>query len=155
MINLKLLKRLGELFSFKTPEEVDEFLEIIQTIATLNDPDYLPFLFAFLQDDPEYVDVRDSIMFVIEGYPLEIYVTYLLKALKNQFIRTPWLCEILISRLLNTELDKNCLKKYIYLADKETMLKILDNKEINKYCPEQHKPIIAELRSLVNAAPTA
>jgi hypothetical protein len=42
------------------------------------------------------------------------------------------------------------LKQNIHLADKETMLKLLDNMEQDKYCPEEHKPIIKELRELVD-----
>ena len=155
MIDLKLLKRLGELFSFKTPEEVDEFLEILQEIATTNDPDYLPFLFAFLQDDPEYIDVRDSIMLVIEGYPLNIFCQFVMNNLKSLCIRIPDCIATSVFQILNTANHVFILKQNIHLADKETMMKLLDNMEKDKYCPEQHRPIIAELRSIVNAAPSA
>jgi len=155
MINLKLLKRLGELFSFKTNEDVDEFLEIIGEIAKeiveTKEQGYLPFLFVFLQDDPEFIVVRDSVMRAIECYTDQIFVDYILENLKYYYEKIPDCLLMFFWVIFNTPDCLKILKQNIHLADKETLLKLLNNMEQDKYCPPEHKPIIAELRELINS----
>ena len=148
MINLKLLKRLGELYSFKTSEEIDEFLEIIEKIASLQDPDYLPFLFFFLKDDPEYVYVRDYIMDAIESYPDVIFVIYIIQNVKIYFDEIPECLIMFLWVIFNTQSCLDILKRYIHCADKSTMLSLLTYMEKDEPL-EQHKPIIKELKELV------
>ena len=152
MINLKLLIRLGVLRSFKTSEEIDEFLEIIEKIASLQDPDYLPFLFFFLKDDPEYVYVRDYIMDAIESYPDVIFVFYILENVKIYFDRIPECLIMFLWVIFNTQSCLDILKRYIHCADKSTMLSLLTYMEKDEPL-EQHKPIIKELKELVEHGP--
>jgi hypothetical protein len=149
MIKQSLVNKLDQLSSFNTNDEIMEFLDIISDIAENGDVAYLPKLFDFLEDEPDLVDVRDSIMMIIERYPISIYIPYLLSNLKMKFTTIPECCEIFVSRLLHKGQDILLLKQNIHLVDKETMLKLLDNLENDEYCPEVHKPIIKELRELV------
>jgi hypothetical protein len=150
MINQKLVKRINKLADFKNKGEVLEFEELIYQIARDEKIEYLPFLFSLMKDNDTYgEEITDNVMRAIEMFPNEIYVKYLLINLRKELTRIPDCCEIFFHHLLNADNDKIFLKQNIHLADKDTMLKLLDNMENDKYCPEEHKPIIKELRELV------
>jgi hypothetical protein len=85
----------------------------------------------------------------VENFPMGDYLTAVLKNMKSMCIKAKDWCSILLSRMLNDSEYLLYLKKSIHLADKETLLNLLDYME-NDEPLERHKPIIAELRSLVN-----
>jgi hypothetical protein len=149
MIDQNLVAKLNQLTSFDTNNDVMEFLDIIGNIATNGDVSYLPVLSGFLSDKPDLIDVRDSIMMAIETYTDYDYVTYLLTELETILIKIPRCTIMFFWTIFNTTSCLQVLKQNIHLAAKETILKLLKNMENDKYCPDKHKPIIRELRELV------
>jgi hypothetical protein len=112
-------------------------------------PEELPILLNFLDDNMHCEYTAETLALQIEYFEMDDYITSLLIELKNIFAKASEYCGVLINRLLNSKKHLQCLKQNIHLADKDTMLKLLDNMENDKYCPEEHKPIIKELRALV------
>jgi hypothetical protein len=149
MIDQNLVSKLNKLSSFNSNNEVIEFLKIIEDIAETGNEEYLSVLFGYLSDQPDLIDVRDSIMMSIELYSDYTYVLYLLQNLEEILLRIPRCTIMFFWTIFNTPDCLKCLKQHIHFADSEMVLKLLDNMENDKYCPEEHKPIIKELRELV------
>jgi hypothetical protein len=141
-------EKLKELSNFKTKEDVKEFEFILSNIIKDQNPEYIPILLSLLDDNSNFSGVMFSIIQTVESYTADVYTLYLLKNI-NIFYKAPDYCNELFCRILNSQQHLQCLKQNIHLADKETMLRLLDNMENDKYCPEEHKPIIKELRELV------
>ncbi|MBR1479635.1 MAG: hypothetical protein IJ599_01920 [Alphaproteobacteria bacterium] len=156
MVDEKIIKRMRELKApnpdFETQKDVDEFLELIGKMELVGNPDYLPYLLEFL-DDECYIDgVNETLLNNIEGFDANYLVPTLLKSLKDIYGRASNQCKYLFWTIFNDPECLDVLKKSIHLADKKTLLKLLDIICENKYSLPEHRIIVSELRDILESA---
>lgn len=156
MVDEKIIKRMRELKApnpdFETQEDVDEFLELLGKMELVGNPDYLPYLLEFL-DDECYIDgINETLLSNIEGFDANYLVPNLLKSLKDIYGRASEQCEYLFWTIFNTPEALKVLKKNIHLADKETLLKLLDIMYEDKYSLSKHRSVINKLRDILERA---
>jgi hypothetical protein len=132
-----------------TREDVREFGRILESVSE-EDAEFLPELFLLFDDDWSCPGVFCPIIHAIESFPCIFYVKTFLKGLKDFYNNSKECIEEQFVKLFNSNPYLETLKENIDLADKETLLRLLDNCENDKYCPERHKSIFAELRRLMN-----
>ena len=149
MIDEKIINRLKQTFSFETQNDVDEFLELIDQLDTATNPEYLPYLFEFLQDDCDIEGADEAMRLAIEDAPARYFVPSLLKNLTKIYNKAPNQCECLFWTVFNTSECFVELKQNIHLADKETLLKVIQDIENDEPLPE-HVKAIKELRELLD-----
>jgi hypothetical protein len=146
----KYFKELEQYRDLSSIENEMRFSEIIDKIVLTKDPEVLPLLLKYFDDDSDSEDIAMQVLkHGIESFEIEDYISALLKELSSMLIRAPQECNSLFYRIFNGKKYLAYLKENVHLADKETLLKLLDNIE-NDEPLEQHKPIIAELRKLAN-----
>lgn len=155
MVDEKIIKRMRELKSFgpdfNSQADVDEFMELVDQIPLIENPDYLPYLIEFLDDDCYIEGVNETLLNDIEYSPAQQYVPYLLDKLKDFYTKARNQFKYLFWTIFNTSEDFEVLKKNIHLADKETLLKLLDDIYKDKYSLPEHKEAIQELRKLLGS----
>jgi hypothetical protein len=132
------------------PDNDIPFSDIVDKIVLTKNPEAIPLLLKFCDDDMRCEYTSESLVSQIEYFEIEDYIPALLIELKSMFTRAPEYCDYFISRIMNSQRHLECLKQNIHLADKETLPKLLDNIESDKYRPDERRPIIIELRELVN-----
>ena len=150
MIDEKIISRLKQTFSFETQNDVDEFLELIDQLDTATNPEYLPYLFEFLQDDCDIEGADETIRLAIEDAPAHYFVPSLLKNLTKLYNKAHNQCKYLFWGILNDIEYFDNLKDNIHLDDKETLLKLLDDIYKDKYSLPEHKEAIQELKKLLD-----
>lgn len=142
---------MNELSGLKSSGEVDEFMELIYEIIESNDMGYLPYLFKFFQELHNVEGIGETLKNIIETHPADIYVTYLLRTLKEQYQKIHDECKYMFWGIFNDLEYFEVLKKNIHLADRETLLKLLNDIYEDKYSLPEHKTIVNELRKLLNS----
>ncbi|MDR0740696.1 MAG: immunity 30 family protein [Puniceicoccales bacterium] len=149
----ELLERIKFLSKGLTEEDVAEFGRIMGVIAekdkTEEDEKLLPDLFLLFYDDWTSEGIICPLIHAVESFEDSFYVETFLKGLKDFYNNSKECIEGQFYRIMNHNPSLEILKKNVHLADKKTLLALLDNIE-NDEPLERHKPIITELRALVN-----
>ncbi|MDR3224251.1 MAG: hypothetical protein LBT03_01550 [Holosporales bacterium] len=143
-------KELEKYSDLNNPDNDMPFSDIVDKIVLTKNPEAIPLLLKFCDDDMRCEYTSESLVSQIEYFEIEDYVPALLTELKSMFVKASQYCKYFFYTIFNTPDCLNCLKQNIHLADKETLLKLLDNIESDKYRPDERRPIITELRGLVN-----
>jgi hypothetical protein len=146
----KYFEELKQYSDLSNPDNDMPFADIIDKIVSTGNADAVPLLLKFVDDNTNCEYTYESWSTWIESFDAEKYIPALLIELKDVFLRAPDHCEYFFYTIFNTTGYLEYLKLNIYLADKETMLILLDNIGNDKGCLKEHKPIIKELRELVN-----
>jgi hypothetical protein len=153
MIDERMLERLKFLSEGLTEEDVAEFGRIMGAIEegdkTEEDEKFLRDLFLLFNDDWPCPGILYPHIHAVESFEVVFYAKTFLKTLKDSYGRAPESMESLFIRMINHAPSLEVIKENVHLADKETFLALLDFFENNEPL-EYHKPIIAELRTLVN-----
>jgi hypothetical protein len=148
MLNKQILERLKHLAKAETDSDVKEFGSILESVSE-GDREFLPKLFLLLNDDCDCDAITWPIIHAVELFECSFYAKTLLNGLKDFYCNSKFWIERLFSRMFNDDSDLKAIKENIHLADKGTLLMLLDYLENNEPL-EQHRPIIAELRKLAN-----
>lgn len=90
-------------YTFETEDMFDDFEEALKRLLDYNDPRCIPVMLRFLRDEGDYPEMMYQIIHAVESFPLDIYLTALLKTLKQTYETAPELAKILIYRVLNRE----------------------------------------------------
>ena len=140
----KLYKDLEKYHKFDKDDYIEKFLNTMQFIITKKDSNAITILMKYLDDESEYEWIQQSIIHAIESFDDETYVPIILKNFSLLFDRaTEWLIDM-IKRIINNHNCLNVFRKNMYLADKESLLKLFDIME--KESPH-HRELIKELRA--------
>jgi hypothetical protein len=146
----KYFKELEKYSDLSNPDNDMLFADIVDKIVAVGNPDVITRLLQFIDDNTNCEYTYESWSVWIESFDTEDYVPKLLMLLKDIFLKAPDHCEYFFYTIFNTKDCLECLKQNLHLADKTTLLKLLNNMWNDKNCLMEHKPIIAELRELVN-----
>lgn len=143
-----LKQYLEELAKYGDLQNMDNdipFMEVVGKIVELQDPEAIPYLLDYLDDDMKCEYTSEEIQNAIESFEDRFYVPCLLKKLKDLLPKAKDLCEYFFWAIFNTPETLEVLKENIHLADKESILTLLDYIQ-----SENKKPIIEKLRRIVN-----
>ncbi|MDR2067917.1 MAG: immunity 30 family protein [Holosporaceae bacterium] len=118
-------------------------------LCSLKDTDtlkkLLPDLFCVFDDNCNDKSAF-SLIHLIETVPDPYYVECFLKNLRKSYTNSVYWTSVLFTRIMNNSDSLQYLKYYLYLADRETLLHLLSFIENDRYCTEEHKRIISDLR---------
>ena len=136
----ELLDTLSEIN--KNPQStsyVKDFEDVLASIANMNNPDCIPELTKFFDDDLEfYVELTFSIMHLIEKFEDEIYINGLIKSLPDFWYQSPKTAAMVHYRILNSECMREVYTKEIREIEpkrKQALIELLEsiNKEDEKF----------------------
>jgi hypothetical protein len=129
---------------FDEKNNSEKFLDTIDEIVSFQDPESIPIIIQYFDDDSEYGWVMESMSGVIEHFEPFQYVTNLLKNIQLfEEKALEWL-SILFNRIFNDNSYLNLFRQNMHLAPKESLLKLFDL--MQKESPH-HRELIKELRS--------
>lgn len=108
---------------------IQDFEQILADILKLNDPNCIPELIKFLDDETDFDEVMFSIIHTIEFFEDESYVSGVIKSLPDFFIKSPRWASIIHMRILNSQSTLDAFTKEIRTATKskrEAVEKLLE-----------------------------
>lgn len=149
-VNLKNLYKKLEKYheDFNNWDNVMRFLGTAREIVDFGEIESFSTLLKYF-DDNDYTDfVLEDLTDAIEGYKDDIYVKGILQNLEVMMPHAKEWATNLIVILFNSDKDIKILKKYIYLANEEYFLEILDMIDNRT---EKHRSIIGELRKILRS----
>ncbi|CAO4845710.1 MAG: hypothetical protein CNLJKLNK_01333 [Holosporales bacterium] len=142
----KLFLDLKQFSDFNKKENIDCFLETIDNIVKLKNPQCIKEIIKYFDDNNEYSWVFESLIHSLECFEDDIYVTELIKNYHRMISNGKNWFFIMLNRLLNNDacfiVLKNIFKKGYYVNP------IILN-EFEKEYPH-HQNIINELRKILN-----
>jgi hypothetical protein len=112
-------------------------------------------LFLLFYDDWPCEGIIYPLIHAVESFEAVFYAKTFLETLKDSYNHAPESMEWLFIRMINHDLYLEIIRENVHLADKETFLALLGDRELgalknNASSAERHIQIIAELRSLIN-----
>ena len=140
---LENLKRYAKM---ETEEDMKLFEITLKDFLVNKDHKVLEELIEIFDDNCENPEIMHNLVQVIENYPPEIYVEVLSYKIKD-FKKYPEWFTLLLYHIFNSAIHLELLKKHIHLADRDKLLELLD---IMYQESEVHRPVIDELRKLIN-----
>lgn len=140
---LENLKRYAKM---ETEEDIKLFEITAYELAETKDPEILKELIDIFDDECEYPEVMYSLVHAIETYPSDVYVKGVMLKIKNFLSYLEWY-KTLVYGILNHGKCLQLFKENVHLADQDKLLELLD---IMYQESEAHRPVIDELRKLIN-----
>ena len=129
------LKQLEE--NAKSPSYFEDFSYLIAQIGNLKNPDSIPALVQFLNDESEEWDLMYGIIHTIEVFDDDVYIKNILKVSPFLYRNSPEFASIIFVRIINSE---NCKIELIHQLRKSSLVVRSSVKniieEINKENPE-------------------
>ena len=152
-MNDRIKQYFKELDKYRNLSTIDDelmFSAITEEIIKMKEPETIPLLLDYFDDNIRAGDITfQHLENDMDYFNPSDYIPCLLIHLKNMIKKAMNESGYLLSHLFNFPEKLKILKENIHLADKESLLKLLNYLEEDD-CPKPHKPIIAELRKMVN-----
>ena len=130
--------------NFEQNDNADKFLNTIDQIVSFQDPQSIPVIIGYFDDQSEYSWVLESMSKAIEHFNKIAYVPTLLKNINLFELRAQEWATILFFRILNDPTYLSLFSQNMHLAPKESLLKLFDLMEEES---PHHVEIIKELRT--------
>lgn len=111
-------------------EDIELFEKTISKLTEIKDPKILEKLMDNFSDNCEFPEAMYNLIYDIEAYPNDMYVTTILSKLKDLCYNFECF-KVIIYEIINDQECLEILKKNLRLTDKKQLLKILniiDNK---------------------------
>lgn len=105
MIN-ELISKLRNYQDFHVNKNILKFEEVLHDLSATNDPEIIPLLLSFFDDECEFPEVMFSIIHTIEIFDDAQYVSQLLVALEEVWSRSPYWVKVIHFRILNSKSTK-------------------------------------------------
>lgn len=87
----------------RTPAEFAAFEDAFAQTAALNDPEVIPQVLAYLDDDAEYGEAMYAIVHLVEGFGVPTYLPFLARAVPGVARNAPRWAETLHKEILNSD----------------------------------------------------
>ncbi len=118
------IQRLREIESHRDDTYVEDFENVLISIAELNDPDSIVLLVEFLDDDAPFDELMFSIIHNIEIHDGTTYCRELLKIVPQMRFRSPHWASIVFLRILNSDSTRTELIHQIRNAPNEAKVAV-------------------------------
>lgn len=142
-----LYQRLEEYKNFdKDSANCEKFLATVDAIVVKKNPDSIPILFQYIDDNSEYSWVMEELMLCLEHYETLEFLKEFAKDPFWYWRTSPLRTQILICRIINSPGDFRELKKFLSTFPiPDSFLKVLFNSiELSK--SPHHAELLKELQ---------
>ncbi|CAO5682726.1 MAG: hypothetical protein HEEMFOPI_01768 [Holosporales bacterium] len=142
----ELYKDLEQFSDFSNQENIDLFLNVVENIVHLRNPESIDVILKFFNEDTEYGWVMTSLRKILENYPAEIYVEHVLNNIENLIDNSLTYTDEIVNSILNSKIHRLIFFRMINCADKQKINLLFNFME--KESPH-HKQNIEELREIL------
>lgn len=146
----KLYDDLEQYSDFEKEDNPEKFLETVDKIILLKDPNSIKILLKYFDDNSEYNWAFESLKVALDAYSDEVHAKAVIEEIPFMLNRAPkWLLG-LIYRILNHPSSLSCFKRSMHLISKESMIQLLNLVEQGS---PYHKELCAELKKELSQLP--
>jgi len=121
-LSKNLNELINELRKFKEHQNKESLVQVedlLSAIASLHDPEHIPFLVSLLEDDDSQDDIMFLIVHVIEAFDDDIYINKIIPVLPELWVKSPRWAKILHMRILNSPATMKSYEERLMLATEQ------------------------------------